>query len=133
MAMLLRCAFGRHMVEGEGEWRGVPDVLRSSFLLLVKELRRTSARLATLEAAAVINGQRPEENPMKTSEKDNHQQQMQKPSGVLKRMQDVETVSRLVMDRVAIIEHSLEQINEANTRREGGCAVEFESHLPRRR
>jgi hypothetical protein len=123
MVMLLRCAFGRHMVEGEGEWQGVPDVLRSSFLLLVKELRRVSARLATLEAAAAIKDQRLEENSMEPDENDSCQQQMQETSGVLKRIQEVETVSRQAIEHVAVVQHMLQQINEATAKREGGCVV----------
>lgn len=36
---LLQMAFGPHLVEGQAEWRDVPVVVRSTFLLLAEELR----------------------------------------------------------------------------------------------
>lgn len=128
--MLLRCAFGRRMVEGEGEWRGVPYVLRSSFLLLVKELRRVNARLTTLEAAGVakktieVDSQRVKQTSADSDENDNCQQQQPtsyKDGEIRTRVLGVETTCRHAMDRVVVVEQALQQVKQAAQRREGVC------------
>jgi chromosome segregation ATPase len=40
MQLLLGIAFGPHLAQGQAEWRDVPEVVRSSFVLVAKELRR---------------------------------------------------------------------------------------------
>lgn len=48
---ILEHAFGRQMVRGDGEWRGESDAVRSSFLVVAKELKRQDVRLRALEGA----------------------------------------------------------------------------------
>ncbi|RLN93377.1 hypothetical protein BBJ28_00015883 [Nothophytophthora sp. Chile5] len=40
LPLLLGLAFGQRMLDGQAEWRDVPEVVRTSFLLLAKEMRR---------------------------------------------------------------------------------------------
>lgn len=49
-SLLLQHAFGSQMLRGHGEWRDVSDVVRSSFFVIAKELKRQDARLQALEA-----------------------------------------------------------------------------------
>lgn len=66
--LLLEHAFGKRMLEGKDEWRDVADVIRSSFLVVAKELKRQEKRLRVLEttqqsshtAAKVVHNQEEE-------------------------------------------------------------------------
>ncbi|RLN92462.1 hypothetical protein BBJ28_00002899 [Nothophytophthora sp. Chile5] len=40
LPLLLGLAFGQRMLDGQAEWQDVPEVVRTSFLLLAKEMRR---------------------------------------------------------------------------------------------
>lgn len=48
--LLLELAFGKRMLQGQDEWRDVADVIRSSFLVVAKELKRHERRMRALEA-----------------------------------------------------------------------------------
>ncbi|OQR84262.1 hypothetical protein ACHHYP_13674 [Achlya hypogyna] len=48
-SVLMDEAFGHQMLEGTAEWREVPEVVRSSFYVLHKVLRRMDQRLARCE------------------------------------------------------------------------------------
>lgn len=56
LQLLLGLAFDRRLLQGEDEWRDVPEVVRTSFLLLAKELRRLHRLLAVnLQQVLQIN------------------------------------------------------------------------------
>lgn len=104
--LLLRCAFGRDMLEAHGEWRGVPEVLRSSFLLLAKEIRHLLARTERLEAAVVMN----------SSVESDQQASEQLKNTVI----EVKPTSWCQMeDRVAAVETAITEFKQLEQRRQG--------------
>ncbi|KAJ0401321.1 hypothetical protein P43SY_007890 [Pythium insidiosum] len=61
MALLLDEAFGSRLLRGCDEWHGVADVVRTSFLLMYRELQQHRRRLAALETAPpAVSGSAPQ-------------------------------------------------------------------------
>ncbi|KAF1316554.1 hypothetical protein FI667_g15309, partial [Globisporangium splendens] len=94
---LLKHAFGKSMLAGTDEWRDVAEVVRSSFLIVSKEIKCQDARLRVLE--------------------DNHQQQ-QMEREERDRWSVVHAQLKLFSDELQLLTQELQHLRDDEARRE---------------
>lgn len=103
---LLEHAFGTQMLLGKDEWACVADVIRSSFLIVAKELKRHDEWLRVLEA----NDSRHRQQQQKQRLVDQQQQQRESD-----RWSALQTQMALFSDKLELLAHQLKQLKERDS------------------
>ncbi|GAB9473198.1 hypothetical protein Gpo141_00010354 [Globisporangium polare] len=106
---LLEHAFGTQMLLGRDEWADVADVIRSSFLVVAKELKRHDRRMRVLEANSSLHKDQPQQEPWKQME----MRMQQTESEQSDRWSAMQTQMALLRDELQLLVQQLQQLKES--------------------